>query len=426
MRPGLRSLSAAAALLVLAGGCTAEPERNLRDVDIGADGESPAAESPAAESPPPSGPSEMPTTVGRLVVLDEPGNLVTLAPDGSDPVVLAEAVPGETFAQQPTWSPDGSQIAWVRVDVTESGLSAVLVTATIDGRRSTETPTAVVPFYLSWDPTASRVAYLGSSTSGIELGIAEIAEGAADAASLDGGSPFYFSWHPAGEQMLVHVGGDRLERLALDGELTAVARPGAFDAPVWTSDGRSFVYASAEDDGQRLVVHDVRDERGDELLRFDGAITFVVSPDGRRIAFQVFTGGTEVGALSVIDRETGAIESVTPGVAPAYFWNPAGDRLLYLLPEMAPDRTWFRWGVWDGRTSFTTPRFVPSDVFAGEYLQFFGQYAQSMTLWAPDGRAFVYAGSSESGEEGIWIQSALSPVGPILVADGVFASWSPS
>jgi TolB protein len=172
-------------------------------------------------------------------------------------------------------------------------------------------------------------------------------------------------------------------------------------------------------------VHDLEEGDSSELVAFDGGITFVVSPDGRRIAFQVFAGQTEIGPLSVIDRRTGRIEQVAPGVAPAYFWSPGGDRLLYLLPEVEPEGTWFRWGVWDGDQSFTTPRFLPSEVFARQYLQFFEQYAQSMTLWAPDGSAFVYAGLSEAGQEGVWIQPARSNVGPILVGDGVFASWSP-
>lgn len=422
MRPALRPRAAIATLLVLAAGCTQEPERDLRDVTIGS-----ATGSPAT-SPSPVGRADVPSDVGRLIVLDELGNLVTTAPNGSDAVVLVEAVQGETFAQQPTWSPDGSRIAWVHVDVGASGTSAALVTTTADGQRPTETPTAVVPFYLSWDPTASRIAYLGSSTtSDIQLGIVELADPGTQPVPLDGGSPFYLSWDPSGEQLLVHVGTDRLERLELDGTLTTVApRPGVFDAPVWTSDGRSLVYASAEEDGQRLVAHDLEDERGEELVRFEGAITFVVSPNGRRVAYQVFDDQGGVGPLSVLDRRTGSIEPVASGATLAYFWSPAGDRLLYLLPEPEAEQTWFRWGLWDGDETFTTTRFIPTVEFGRDYLQFFEQYAQSSTLWAPDGRAFVYAGSNEAGQAGIWIQPARSGTEAILVADGVFAAWSPS
>ena len=49
-----------------------------------------------------------------------------------------------------------------------------------------------------------------------------------------------------------------------------------------------------------------------------------------------------------------------------------------------------------------------------------------MSLWAPDASAFVYAGESESGESGVWIQPASSNTAPVRVADGVFATWSPA
>ena len=92
--------------------------------------------------------------------------------------------------------------------------------------------------------------------------------------------------------------------------------------------------------------------------------------------------------------------------SPAFFWSPDGTKLLSLLPEVAPGRIWFRWGVWEDGSSFSTGRFVPSLEFSRDYLQFFEQYAQSMRLWSPDGSAFVYAGEEESGGSGIWIQPA--------------------
>jgi hypothetical protein len=163
-----------------------------------------------------------------------------------------------------------------------------------------------------------------------------------------------------------------------------------------------------------------------ELLRFDGTVVFVVSPDGRHIAYQVGHAPGDVEPLSVIDRETGRITEVADEITPSFFWSPDGSRLLYLYPALVDGRIWFRWGVWDGESTFSTALFAPSDVFAREYLSFFEQHAQSMSLWAPDGSAFVYAGSSESGESGVWIQPAVGGAEPVRVSDGVFATWSPA
>jgi TolB protein len=223
------------------------------------------------------------------------------------------------------------------------------------------------------------------------------------------------------------VGTDRLDRLTIEGSHTSVDdQPGAFTAPVWTADGQTLIYVTAGASGQQLVASDVGTGRRDVLVRFKGTISFVVSPDGRRVAFQVLHGGTVSASLSVIDRKTGAIDSVATEYSPAFFWSPDGTKLLSLLPEVTPGRIWFRWGVWAAGSSFTTGRFVPSLEFSRDYLQFFEQYAQSMDLWSPDGSAFVYSGEEESGGPGIWIQPATPNTPPVRLADGVVASWSPS
>jgi hypothetical protein len=411
--------SAIALCVVLAAACTQEPEFDLPSVEL-----IPRTESPSESSSPAGDLTDLAGLPGRIAVIDALGNLVAVAPDGSDRVVLSEAVPGETLVQQPSWSPDGERIAWVRVATGEGGIPT-LVTAAADGTGPTETRTTVIPFYLSWDPTSSRIAYLGAaSATEIQLGIAEVA-GAGGAGGIDAGTSYYLSWNPAGDELFVHVDTDRLDRVALEGTITPVGAPGTFNVPVWTSDGRDLVYATAGDDGQRLVAHDLERDRARPLVRFDGGITFVVDRDARRVAFQVARGPDDVEPLSVLDRETGEVEIVATEIVPVFFWSPDGGRLLYLVPEETPEGFVFRWGVWDGETTFTTPPFTPTDVFAREYLRFFEQYAQSMTLWAPDGSAFTYAGTNEAGETGVWIQQARPGVAPVRVTDGVFAAWSP-
>ena len=412
-------------LAVLVPSCTSEPERrDLPDVDL--DLPSDAFTDAPSEGPAPTIPSDVATLPGRLAVLDVTGDLVAVDPDGSDEALLDDVEPGLSQVRQPSWSPDGS-LAWVHLEATdEETVEVVIATSTGAGGRSTEAATATVPFYLSWDPTSSRIAYLGPSPDAeIELGILEVA-GDAPGTTLDAGRPFHLSWAPGGDQLLVHVGGDRLERLGLDGSLTTVVEePGAFTTPVWTADGRSFVYAAAGAQGHHLVVHDVEAERGRPLVPFDGLVTFVVSPDGERIAFQVLEEQRAL-PLTVIDVGTGETVEITDALTAGYFWSPDGERLLYLNPVPDEEAFWYRWGVWDGTSSFVTPRFVPSLLFVRDYMRFFEQYAQSLSLWSPDGTAFAYPGSSEDGEQGIWIQSARPDRAPVLVAEGAFVAWSPT
>jgi len=413
-------------VLVIAASCTSEPQRrDLPDVDVDVSAD-PTTDAPSA-GPTPTVASEVAGLPGRLAILNAAGDLVTMDPDGSDALILDEVEAGRSQVRQPTWSPDGRSVGWVHLEITEAGaLSAAVATSTRSGTRPTEARTAVVPFYLSWDPTSSRIAYLGSpSEDAIELGILEIG-GRSAGAPLDTGRPFYLSWGPNGDQLLVHVGEDRLERLDLDGSLTTVAeRPGTFSAPVWTADGRTFVYASIDAGDQQLVVRGVDAGRERTLVPYDGLIAFVVSPDGERIAFQVLEPERAL-PLSVIDVGTGGTVEITDHAIASFFWSPDGQRLLYLDPGRRDgELPWFRWGLWDGTSSFLTPRFVPSELIAVGYLQFFEQYAQSMSLWSPDSRAFAYPGVNEDGEEGIWIQSARPDRAPVLVAEGDFVAWSP-
>ena len=104
--PLLTLRTVATLLLVLAASCTSEPERpDLPDVNI----DVPADPSTAVPSdgPAPTPGSKIDGLPGRLAVLDPAGNLMTVNPDGSDEIVIAEAEPGRSEIRQPTWSPDG-------------------------------------------------------------------------------------------------------------------------------------------------------------------------------------------------------------------------------------------------------------------------------------------------------------------------------
>jgi TolB protein len=364
--------------------------------------------------------------VDRLVVLDGPGVFV-MDTNGSDRVELTDGQ--DLFSQQPTWAPDGSRVAWV--EIANSG--STLVTSLVDGSEPTRAPVDFAPFYMSWDPTSSLVAFLGSGSAGIEMGIVDVGGGGAEAEILDAGEPYYFSWAPEGDRMIVHVGTDRLEQLDLAGEGTALGdAPGVFQAPQWSAGGDSVLYVSGGSDGQHLVLSNPDGSARQEILDFDGFLSFGLSSDGARIAYRAFGEAPDaiVAGLSAAPRaqdgELGVIElgSEDPNIIDdrtvlAFFWSPQGDQLLFLTTENGG----FNWNVWDGSAVTTFDSFTPSGVFGRNYLPFFDQYSQSMTLWAPDGSAFTYAGVAD-GEDGIWVQD-LDGGDPVLVGEGQFASWSP-
>jgi Tol biopolymer transport system component len=359
----------------------------------------------------------------RLLVLKDDGSIVTLGPDGSEVMQLAAGRGIDVETRQPVWSPDGRSVAWAELELADQGTSARLVTTAPDGSSRTEFPVETGTFFLQWDPTSSRIAYLGNFQGAIGMGVAgRSANGNPVATTLGVGQPFYLSWSPEGQQLLIHVGSETLGTLDLEGNLLPIGdAPGIFQAPVWLADGR-MVYAARTKNRQVLVVRD--GDRAKELVTFEGSIEFVASPDGKRIAYRV-DDGSGLGGIDVVDVRSARSRTVTESPTSAFHWSPDGRRLLLMTMEAGEDPTTHRWRVWDGRAATRIgPTFLPSPTFWRDYVPFYGQFAQSMTLWSPDGRAFAFAGLI--GERaGIWVQH-LNAEDPTFVLDGgSVVSWSP-
>lgn len=362
----------------------------------------------------------------RLLVLMDDGSLLTVDRDGGAATSLRGEEDPDLEARQPVWSPDGAAVAWVEIGTAAPPASSTLVTSRPDGSGRREVLVDTGAFFLQWDPTSSRLAYLGSFRGTVGMGVAETgADGGPIATTLGVGQPFYLSWGPEGDRLLIHVGTDTLGTLDLkdkEGPLEPIEeRPGVFHAPVWLEDGR-FVYAAHDGEDQRLVVRE--GDRPRELVRFRGAIEFVVSPDGSRIAYRV-DAGEGFGTVSVIGIDSARSRAVSDLPTSAFHWSPDGRRLLLMTPAQGSDPTTHRWHIWDGKeTNPIGPTFVPSPTYLRDYLPFFGQFAQTMTLWSPDGRSFAFPGLI-GDRAGVWVQDLDAAEPTFVVADGSVVAWSP-
>ncbi|MCU0509126.1 MAG: hypothetical protein MUC34_12165 [Anaerolineae bacterium] len=385
--------------------------------------------------------------VNRIVVQGADGNLYTIRPDGTDRVSLTEDGAGLRVYRQPTWSPDAGRIAWVEITGSEQGLSSALVTSAGDGSTTRADTADRPPFYLAWSPDAERLAALSAWDAGLALRGVDVAAGGSQASLLTQGQPLYFAWAPDGGRMLTHLNDEKVSLLSADGnetELDPAAAP--FGAPDWLADGAAFVYAQNAAGGRKLVLADPSGVTLRDLADLDGSVSFSVSPDGRRVAY-IDTGEmaptAAFGALAIASLEGGAAgaQVVDEGPVLAFFWSPQGDKIAYLVagdrpadgpraslsPTLQSDHLnlWLQWKVWDGERDYELSQFRPSDTYLIDYLRFFDQYARSMTPWAPDGSAFVYAGDSEDELPGVWVQGVAEGSLPQRIGDGVYAAWSP-
>jgi hemoglobin len=358
-------------------------------------------------------------------VLTDDGDVVTVGADGEDVHDLTTSVGSglSVEVRHPVWSPDGRQVAWAELELGDQGARSRIVTSAPDGSARTEFPVDTGTFFLQWDPTSSRIAYLGNYRGGVGMGVAGRAvAGDPVARTLGVGRPFYLSWAPGGLELLVHVGDRTLGRLDLEGELRPIGDvPGIFQAPVWLEDGR-MIYATMRRGRQSLVLRDGAAKR--RLVAFDGSIEFVVSRRGEHAAYRLDDGAGPTG-VRVVDVASGRTETVTDAPTLAFQWSPDGKRLLLLTIAEDSEPSAYRWLVWDGAEAREVgPTFQPSPAFLRDYAPFYGQFAQAMTPWSPDGGAFAFAGLI-GDRAGIWVQDLRADDPSFVLEGGSAVAWSP-
>jgi WD40 repeat protein len=295
------------------------------------------------------------------------------------------------------------------------------------GEAPTSSPTLnTLPFYMSWSD-ANTLATLRNGANGLRLETST-AESIGDGLTLvDEGAPLYFSWEPGGERLATHIGTDRFELSSAGTGQPLGPAPGDFQSPHWADAG---IVAVVQDGSDQKLAVTTEDGTVNPLARTSGPTYLISTSDGSRVAAQVIAG--QPNGLSamyqptpalpsnqlVVAESDGTITVVSDSPALAFFWSPTGERLLVL--DLV-DSGEARWQVWSDGELEEVVRFELEPSFARDLLPFFDQYAQSMSLWSPDGSAFAFPGSID-GEAGIWVQKLGEE--PTRVSAGTWVAWS--
>jgi TolB protein len=212
--------------------------------------------------------------------------------------------------------------------------------------------------------------------------------------------------------------------------------------PAWL-DGHTILVGIRTDTDQRLVKLDVDTGARQDLLVYDGAITFLPDPAGTRLAYQVVpqSGGGGAGGrvsypfpqtqpttppdaaqgeLTVLDLANGQSTRVVDHSVQAFQWSPDGSRLAFLDSESSGAS---RWRFWSPSAIVDGVVFMPSPTFVELIEPYFDQLATSARWWSPDSSAFTFAGRIQ-GRDGVWALP-IGATSPTLVHDGELSTWSP-
>jgi TolB protein len=362
-----------------------------------------------------------PIDPGRLAVVDEQGDIVVMAPDGSERRALTERGENPAVYMQPIWSPSASWLAWGQA--TGTGFGIGIARADTGEVKTLTTPN--LPFYTYWSPDNRHLGALHNGQTGVQFQIVDVE--AETTELLDEDAPFYFSWNPAGDRVVTHAGVSRAETITPDDDRVELEpTAGNYLAPQWTDAG---VFHVVDD---HLVLEDAIGVR-EQVAEVSGLTMFVANPQGTMVAAQSTGGGLDgltastedlpavrTNAVVVVDVATRDTDLVDQDLALGFFWSADGGSLLVLTTSedaVVPL-------VWSSEGQHEFPAYRPSRSMLRDTFPFFPQYAQSVSFWAPDSSAFAYAGTVE-GESGVFVQD-LDTADPVRVSGGSWVAWSPA
>ncbi len=405
--------------------------------------------------------SEAPGSAGNdlIVYVGLDGNIYTIDRQGENvQTITQDANPSPAEGEDslvyryPTWAPDGRQLAFVEFsDLGGVGQRARVLNADTSRGSAAEaifSSDQNAPFYLFWSPDSRQLSFLGSAEGAGALALHLAAADGSGSQLVATGQPFYWDWSPVENEIFIHTGGSvavnpdaKLAYLALDGTPSSQdvdLRPGSFQAPAWSPDGRFIALAAEMDDGSDLVLLERESGEQQTIATSRGLTAFSWSPDGSSLAYSIpASDRLERDLFLHHPSRPGEERLLSTGFISAFFWSPDSRKLAIFEPTLTrsgedvsyklqePAAIYLKLSVMDVESGASRHllTFDPSEAFLG-LLPFYDQYQRSNRLWSPDSQALVVTTLDEQGTPGVYaIDTGSGTLSRIASGDMAFWSW---
>lgn len=386
--------------------------------------------------------------IGQIAYIGTDDNVYLLSSWDTDAVPLTTDATMLKQYQWPTWSTSGD-LAFFSLEASDTGsfvTEALVRPASATDILTYYSGTNQFFNYGSWSPNQCEdvtschdlALLLSEPAAGLFVEMVHTQNTDIEHYTVGYGQPFYTSWNPTGEKLLLQRNNQRLDiydTLAREIETELALSPGLFQAPQWSPVGDNWLVAVEQATGSDLILGNANGDITVIATGLQGLTHFAWSPDGRYVAYT-----DQPSPLMIYDVAAQEIVAETlSDVVGAFFWSPDSSQIAFITVSNQTPRAeavrvsqqeqrrplrinWSVLTVADGQIQQYRD-FSPTAEMI--YLfQYFDQFAQSHQVWSPDSRYIVYAERTDNGGELQVIDTQSAGIPVFAVGAGKVGIWS--